>query len=519
VSIVIDKIPAEASEVWRTGRADPRPLDVLVAELIDNAIDAQATRIQVSFAAKKRRLIIKDNGNGIEDVGVLIRIGGSKRHGSLSESGVHGIGFKDASFQLGDVTTVFTCTGVTTTWARCDYARAARDFELQRDAERTVFDFRRQTGLTNHGTLICIDNVDPERYGLDDWTTMLDRGILAQKFWPAKVKGCDISIELVDTLRMEHLGGRHVPLERWLTPLTPLSTADGRHLECQVGLLRQQTPQSGITLIRGHRVLRSGWPGPTRSATRIYVEVWLPGGATEDRKTDWMPDRNKLGLLRPSELKVIGTTISALVEPHVKQDQQRNLQIQFDEVRSELEGMLNRIAGREGASVSNPPEVQAGRKPNSTHPGTHRATGTHPKKRRTRRPKRRVGTRVPLTDLPQSNRGFRIDPVEWSGKDTSDPGRVDHLDQDQPITLKLNLCHPHVGFYFQSSDHTSRGYGLGLICAALLAVSDMWETEGQQMRLPMMRGLDVSTRFRTLLAHFHSDMFGQIYLPAKEQAS
>ena len=515
MSIVIDKIPVYASEVWRTTRADPRPLDVLLGELIDNALDAQATKVELFFDAKQRRLVVKDNGRGMDDLRVLFSLGASKRHGSATESGVWGIGFKDAAFQLGDQTTVFSCAGHAPTWARCSYAKAGRDFEVEREEGRTLFDFRRQTGLSR-GTVIAINHIDLERYGVDAWVSMLDRGALTQKFWPAKVKGCDICIELTDTLRREHVGGRQVPLERWLTERTTVSTSDGRAFQCQVGLLRHQTSQSGITLIRGHRVLRTAWVGPTKGATRIYAEVWLPGGATDDRQTDWMPDRNKLGLLHTRELRVIATAIERLVQPHVKQDQERSLQIRYEEVRSELEGMLNRIAS---PAHGTPPEVQAGRDPNRSHPGTHPTTGTHPKKRRTRRPKRKRGRRIPVDEQRQVERGFRIEPEEWSGADTSNPGRVDHLDQDQPVTIKLNLRHPHVGFYFQSTDPTNRGYGLGVICAALLANSDLWDVGEQQMRLPMMRGLDVNARFRRLLTDFHGDMFRQIYLPAREDVS
>ncbi len=72
---------------------------VCLTELIDNGIDAGATRIQIE-STQWKSIRVLDNGDGIEDLSALVRFGCHVPHRGRSGSGIYGVGFKDAVLRL-----------------------------------------------------------------------------------------------------------------------------------------------------------------------------------------------------------------------------------------------------------------------------------------------------------------------------------------------------------------------------------------------------------------------------------
>lgn len=88
------------SSVLKAYRAQSLPWWKRIAELIDNSLDAGATRVTISF--RKQTLSVSDDGCGAKDPVVLVTLGDHVGHGSPG-LGMYGIGAKDAWLCTGPV--------------------------------------------------------------------------------------------------------------------------------------------------------------------------------------------------------------------------------------------------------------------------------------------------------------------------------------------------------------------------------------------------------------------------------
>lgn len=96
---------------WNVFRNTVAYTDSAACELIDNSIDAGATRVDVSFSGGARgRFVIKDNGAGCDDLESIFRLGGSPKQGG---SGRYGVGAKGSMAYFGSAFDVVSvCGGV-----------------------------------------------------------------------------------------------------------------------------------------------------------------------------------------------------------------------------------------------------------------------------------------------------------------------------------------------------------------------------------------------------------------------
>lgn len=95
-------------------------LSKALLELIDNAIDAKATKVVVS--SMDDDLLISDNGEGFDDVARGFDIGDSEK---LNQIGRYGVGLKDASIRYSDETII--CSKGK--YASCDWVDALKTGE------------------------------------------------------------------------------------------------------------------------------------------------------------------------------------------------------------------------------------------------------------------------------------------------------------------------------------------------------------------------------------------------------
>jgi hypothetical protein len=79
---------------------------IILGELIDNAFDAGAKRVSVSFDSKKLEVI--DDGKGCSDVLKMVTIGDREDH-KTTRLGRYGIGAKDASISAADAISITSC--------------------------------------------------------------------------------------------------------------------------------------------------------------------------------------------------------------------------------------------------------------------------------------------------------------------------------------------------------------------------------------------------------------------------
>ena len=90
-------------------------LEAALAELVDNAIDAQATHVLIRFvqsAGRLVQLVVVDDGSGMSDaeIDIAMAVGGERSYRS-GEIGRFGLGLKAASFSQANVLTVMSRRG------------------------------------------------------------------------------------------------------------------------------------------------------------------------------------------------------------------------------------------------------------------------------------------------------------------------------------------------------------------------------------------------------------------------
>ena len=98
------KPPRPSDQVRSMQQHNTPGTDVLLCELIDNAIDGRATTIDVRLngrSAGTGTFVIQDNGCGIESLGKLLRIGASEKFGDVTQIGRYGVGAKSCFWIAG----------------------------------------------------------------------------------------------------------------------------------------------------------------------------------------------------------------------------------------------------------------------------------------------------------------------------------------------------------------------------------------------------------------------------------
>jgi hypothetical protein len=96
----------------------------MLAELLDNAFDQNATRIEITSSDDS--LIIEDNGNGVSEWNALLRLG--RHRGRGGTIGRYGVGFKHATAWLAEVVDIETRRRNARSFTRLDWtALAAQD--------------------------------------------------------------------------------------------------------------------------------------------------------------------------------------------------------------------------------------------------------------------------------------------------------------------------------------------------------------------------------------------------------
>lgn len=264
-----------------------------LGEFIDNSLDAGAKKIRVVVtepAGKRgeRKLLVHDDGNGLDELHVLVRLGDRKEHES-TKLGRYGIGSKDAAFTIGGprhkLTARSTFKGrrreMTFSWAD------VMDRGEWLNAEPTE-----PVESTNVGTTIIVSPVDkviPSGKRLDELAARL--GYL---FSPAIARGCEITLEFGADVRS--LVAYRLPAFDG-DAIEASASVDGKTVYIKCGLVADgaHNPNPGLTYYHGHRTIL----GPTASGCGDHSTSRIAGVVRLD--AGWQLTKNKDNVSRSTD--------------------------------------------------------------------------------------------------------------------------------------------------------------------------------------------------------------------------
>lgn len=285
-----------------------------LAELIDNSLDAHATRVAISF--KHRVLTVADDGVGIKDPMAVVTLGRHEKHtGQIL--GRYGIGAKDAWLCTGPVIEIDSTNCGVRRRLRVDVREVAKNDWMCDDPVS-------EAAEGDRGTIIKIHLRSDQR--VPQWKDLTDT--LGWIFAPAMMSGKQIVFTDTNTPLAP------VQMPPLLNTVVDSFQIDGKQVDINIGILpagvRPKKPDFWIQ--HRHRFIQHSSIGTKgRCGGRICGIVSLGAG--------WKLSKNKDELIGDSES--LEESIFQRIEHLLKQCEATAEQIETSALKTELEGLLN----------------------------------------------------------------------------------------------------------------------------------------------------------------------------------
>lgn len=405
---------------------------LVLGELIDNSLDACATRVDLAFNGKNLR--VTDNGVGMPDLAAAIQLGNHSGH-QEEGSGRFGVGLKDAAIMLWGTTKITSIRNgiqseIIANWRdRTDHD--GWDYEVT----ETAVD--QQSGTT-------IEFIDFDRHPLyrgPHFNNLIEH---LQWMFMHRKPGVEISIST---------GGSRIVIDRFRAPQritadTIKETIDinGKQAKLEVGIIRpgQKNKFFGLTYSLAHRSLCSTARGLGECNTNhIFGTVRL--------SQEWQVSRNKDDML-DKDMEALEQRIEELAAPLIAKAQSQAETVESAAFDRDVQSKIAELLGQ---------AVKERRDKGETH-GTAEPKGTE----RTRTPKKTQHSSSVTRALQGKLR------YQWADLDEQEGGAwiIGKFDKGGP-RVYLN---ERVKFL---SD--ARGKNVDLIAFAAIAVMAAYEKEAQ----------------------------------------
>jgi hypothetical protein len=292
-----------------------------LAELIDNSLDAGARRVSIERCGKK--IIVSDDGNGVEDVSAMFRLGEHKKSSS-TKLGRYGIGAKDAWLSCSDVMKVVSTKDGVKTTLQVDY------HELVRNSWQCQDPTQESTELPNGTSLefkLRSDKRAPGREAID---------MISWVFSPAIKDGLQLLVgEGNSKQRPEVL--KPVEMPDLHDVVDSSFDIDGKLVRIRIGILPE-----GISLARGPFWLVHGHRVICETSLGIKGGVGRMGG-TITLGTGWRLSRHKDDLTENKDR--LEDAIYTRIEPILEKASAIAETLEIASLRAEIESMLNEALG------------------------------------------------------------------------------------------------------------------------------------------------------------------------------
>lgn len=404
-----------------------------LAELIDNALDARATRVSISFKGKV--LSVSDDGIGIKNPLSVVTLGRHDRH-SGQGLGRYGIGAKDAWLSTGPVIEIDSVHCGVRRHLRVDVRELAKSDWDVADPSETLCDILPGTDVR---ITLKAGTAAPS------WQSLTER--LGWTFAPALLKGRQIVFRDTKT---------PTPLAPVIQPplLNAVSSSfdiDGKHVDINIGTLPPGVKMkfNPFWIQYRHRVIKDSFIGLNgRCIGKVAGTITLgEGWRLAKNKDELIDDSNALADAIYERIKHILDECEATTE-----------QLVTDAIKTELEGLLN------AALLSAKREKRdAGESTGTRFPAD---TG----KRRTKSAQTTDNPGSVLESERAKRRGFSMAFVE---EEETHFGRFDALGK----LVVLNLCHPVIAAARRIDDR----HGMLSAACVVLANHDATTDGGQKL--------------------------------------
>lgn len=375
-----------------------------ISELIDNSLDAAATRVELKFsnAGKNRFWEVVDDGKGCSDITKMLPLGSHFDQGSTAQPvGMWGIGLKDAWAFSGRTISIETVHRNRRGTLTLDAAEVDQEWNSPDPHYEDAKDAASGTTVRlalNRGRR----SPNPETWDRIAWL-----------FTPALLDGRQIVIAMP--------GGKKKPLKAvdlppFVESVEEAFEVDGKSVSIKIGIVKDghRMTNGPFWISYGHRIIRHSTIGAGKYSTlRMGGKIVLGKG--------WSLTKNKDDLSEFSE--ELSDAIFARIEPLLMKHERLAEDVESAALKAELEAMLN-------DSI----KAAAKEKRKSPENGTGAVIPQHTGR-----------TRKNFSNTQQANgegtskkrRGFSID---WMEDDGPMIGEFDALSN----TVRLNICHPFV---------------------------------------------------------------------------
>jgi hypothetical protein len=430
---------------------------MVVNELVDNAFDAHATRVELTFYDPSG-LRVRDNGTGIQDIEKALTYGFSRGENSLHQRlGRFGIALKKGPARLGQL------LGITSINHKQKIKLLFNWSELEYSGEWLLNPAIQQGSFKDTFTDINIRRMYKNR--CRGWRDLPEK--LQRTFAPALQSGREII----------WLPGS--PWERSLPYAPTTGLEDKIETDAQIGNVRLhllagimpegKKANQGFSLAYGHRVIVGSWTPKFLSGcttTRFHAEVTLIDGDGED--ANWILNNFKDDI-EDWQKERLEMKLEELVEPLIAKLKDQGLELRIRSIECFFENMLN--GGVKGTYEEH-------------KSGIIDDEWEHGEGKRTRGKKRRARDGSATMDLSGKKKPANPEVsflIKYEHDDTENLWRIQHDDKSGLIVFWINLNHP-LGPQLKEAENQRQ-----LICIVTMALVSFLTTRADyQIRFPFL---------------------------------
>lgn len=311
----------------------------ILGELIDNAFDAAANRIAISFSGQQ--LEVADDGVGCKNL-LLLVTPGARENKHSTRLGRYGIGAKDAAISAADAVSIVSVHKGIKRAVVCNWKA------LEKKGDWNIADPDEAPTQDQSGTRIILSPLRSERLQRPD--DLVCR--LSLHYTPAIRLGRQIVFKASKQAAARPIPEYHFPTLEHQT--TKELTVDGKVASVVLGLVPDGCafPERGFVVTYGYRVIKKGEMAGLGDEPPPGLFGWI------DLGEGWELTKNKDNI--SSNFDALAVAINAAFRDVLDKAASRSQFIQFRNVSREINQVLKDLSGEQRRKAKRGPKSNEG---------------------------------------------------------------------------------------------------------------------------------------------------------------